>query len=285
MNRLLVPEDPRNTEFLRAFIQNGYRVENAESHEVARDGSPRIFLNNMVGILQEGQVLGAWGTQRDVTEQRHIEEIRRAEAHARFLSEASAVLASSLDYESTLRNVARLAVPTLADWCVVELAQPDGTLQRVETVTSSPEDAELARQARELGLEKEPQAEASPARHAFVHGRSTLVQDITPELLRASARTDAHLRLLNQAHICSFIAVPLMARGHAIGSAQLLQLPFRPALHPVELGLLEELARRAALARGERAAVPGGAGGHAPARRVPLHRQPRAEDAAHAAAA
>jgi len=74
MDKLLVREDPRNTEYLRTFIQNGYRIENAESREVARDGTAKIFINNLVGIVEGGLLLGAWGTQRDVTEQRHAEE-------------------------------------------------------------------------------------------------------------------------------------------------------------------------------------------------------------------
>jgi PAS domain S-box-containing protein len=247
LDKLMVSEDPRNTEFLRAFIENGYRIEDAESREVARDGSPRVFLNNMVGVLQDGRVLGAWGTQRDVTQQRHIEEeIRRAEANARFLSEASAVLASSLDYESTLRNVAQLAVPSLADWCIVDLAQPDGTLQRVETATSSPEDAERVLQARQFGLGRTTQPE-SPSRQAFLHGRSTLVQEVTPEHLRANARTDEQLQMLTQLHLRSFIAVPMMARGRALGVLSFLTSHSGRRFTNVELTLLEELARRAAL--------------------------------------
>jgi PAS domain S-box-containing protein len=74
MDKLLVREDPRNTEYLRAFIQSGYRIENAESREVARDGTPKVFLNNLVGIVEEGHLLGAWGIQREVTGQRRAEE-------------------------------------------------------------------------------------------------------------------------------------------------------------------------------------------------------------------
>jgi len=153
LDALLVREDPRNTEYLRAFIQSGYRIDGAESQEVAQDGTPRVFLNNLMGIVQGGHLQGAWGTQRDVTEQRHAEEeLKRAESHSRFLSEASAVLASSLDYEATLRNVARLAVPTLADWCLVDLMQDDGSFKRVEAVCAASEDAELAQQVQRAGV-------------------------------------------------------------------------------------------------------------------------------------
>src|SRR5262249_41157186 len=54
------------------------------------------------------------------------QEAEAAQRRASFKAEASAVLASSLDYATTLRNVAKLAVPRFADWCVVELAEPSG---------------------------------------------------------------------------------------------------------------------------------------------------------------
>ena len=67
----------------------------------------------------------AWGTQTDVTER------RRARKAQRFLAEASDMLASSLDYRETLSSVARLAVPTLADWCVVDVLDENGSLERL----------------------------------------------------------------------------------------------------------------------------------------------------------
>jgi PAS domain S-box-containing protein len=79
----LVPRsDPANLEYLRAFIASGYRLLDAESHEFDRHGKPRYFLNNLVGILQNGLVVRAWGTQRDVTDRKLAEEDRRATAQA-----------------------------------------------------------------------------------------------------------------------------------------------------------------------------------------------------------
>ncbi len=58
-----------------------------------------------------------------------VTERKRAEQRSAFLAQASAVLASSLDYEQTLRNVAQLAVPDIADWCAVDLADGEGGRQ------------------------------------------------------------------------------------------------------------------------------------------------------------
>lgn len=64
----LPPSNPENVAYLRSFIRSGYRLEDAESHEIDRYGKAKYFVNNLVGIFERGQLVGAWGTQRDVTE-------------------------------------------------------------------------------------------------------------------------------------------------------------------------------------------------------------------------
>jgi len=64
---LLVQDDPKNVEFLRAFIESDYHLSEAESHEKDAGGNDRYFLNNFVGIVEQGFLLRAWGTQRDIT--------------------------------------------------------------------------------------------------------------------------------------------------------------------------------------------------------------------------
>ena len=70
----LPPSNPENVAYLRSFIRSGYRLEDAESQEIDRYGQAKYFVNNLVGIFERGQLVGAWGTQRDVTEQRLANE-------------------------------------------------------------------------------------------------------------------------------------------------------------------------------------------------------------------
>jgi two-component system cell cycle sensor histidine kinase/response regulator CckA len=65
--QLLPPDDPRNVEYLRQFIANGYHLENAVSHERGLDGNQLIFANSLMGIIEHGCIVAAWGTQRDIT--------------------------------------------------------------------------------------------------------------------------------------------------------------------------------------------------------------------------
>jgi two-component system, cell cycle sensor histidine kinase and response regulator CckA len=74
LSDLLPRSDPRNLEFLNAFIHTGYRLTDAESHELNREGHERYFLNNLIGIVSDGHLVRAWGSQRDIT------SIKRAEA-------------------------------------------------------------------------------------------------------------------------------------------------------------------------------------------------------------
>jgi PAS domain S-box-containing protein len=67
------PTDEQNIAYLTAFIKSGYRLLNTESHEVDKKGNKKYFLNNLIGVVENGKVLRAWGTQRDVTEQQQTE--------------------------------------------------------------------------------------------------------------------------------------------------------------------------------------------------------------------
>jgi two-component system cell cycle sensor histidine kinase/response regulator CckA len=66
--------DPTNRQQILAFVRSGYRQVDSETHERDREGRPRVFLNNVVGIVEDGRLVRAWGSQRDVTEQRHLED-------------------------------------------------------------------------------------------------------------------------------------------------------------------------------------------------------------------
>src|SRR5438552_795961 len=66
--------DPANREQIRAFLRAGYRVSDSETREHDREGRVRVFLNNVVGFIEDGHLVRVWGTQRDVTDQRHLEE-------------------------------------------------------------------------------------------------------------------------------------------------------------------------------------------------------------------
>ncbi len=95
MTEMLLPDDPHNVELTRDYIRSRFRILDRESHEVDIHGNPKVFLNSLIGIVENGKLVRTWGIQRDVTEKVRLEESRRKaeealrerEAHFRLLVE------------------------------------------------------------------------------------------------------------------------------------------------------------------------------------------------------
>lgn len=176
----------------------------------------------------------------DITERKRVEESQR------FLVEAGVALSSSLDYRATLANVARLAVPYLADWCVVDVLEEDGFLDRVAVAHQDPEKVAWAHELQER-YPPDPDSSYGVGR-VLRTGRSELVADITEPLLEEAARDAEHREILQNLGLKSYLVVPLIARGRAFGTITLVVAGSRRRYGVADLELAEELARRAALA-------------------------------------
>src|SRR5207245_9690096 len=153
---------------------------------------------------------------------RLYEEERRARARSeaeqrrsRFLANVSALLATTLDYEATLRNLARLAVPELGDWCVIDMLGEQGQMRRVAVAHVVPAKEPLAWEL-ERRHAMRPEDAYSPARVART-GRAELVPEVTEALLAEAARDGAHPDLLHQLGLASHLCLPLVARGRTLG--------------------------------------------------------------------
>src|SRR5581483_2296074 len=188
----------------------------------------------------DGELIAAVTVIEDLT------AVKTAEMQTRILAESGRILASSLDYQQTLENVANLAVPALADWCVVDLI--DSHLRREHVVTAhfDPARVALAERAREIeGHDLDPN---SALVRVFRSGRSELVEEITDDLLVAGARSEEHLELLRELRIRSAIVVPMRVPARTLGVMTLVTAESRRQLGLEDLELAEQLARRAAVA-------------------------------------
>ena len=119
---------------------------------------------------------------------------READERRRFLLRAVDELNSSLDYETTLAAIARLAVPVLADWCGVDIVE-DGRVKRLATAHVDPN--KLAA-AIAIGKRYPPDPKSKTGVHEIVRtGEAQLIPEIPRELLTAAAVDEEHLRLID----------------------------------------------------------------------------------------
>jgi signal transduction histidine kinase len=171
---------------------------------------------------------------------------RSAARRFALLSEASVLLAGSLDYEATLRRVARLAVPDLADWCTVDVLGDDNRIERVAAAHDDPSHEETVRET----LRRYPMRLGEPRSVARVlrTGQSELQARITDAMLRASARDARHLESLRSLGAGSSMIVPLAARGRRLGALSFTVGRSRRRYGPADLVWAEDLGARAALA-------------------------------------
>jgi signal transduction histidine kinase len=170
---------------------------------------------------------------------------KREKDRLRFLSEASSVLSSSIDYEATLQQVAGLAVPGMADWCVVHVIE-NGVPTRVVTAHADPAMLELARDF----AQKYPE-EIHPERGlgaVLRTGKTEVYEHISDEMLVASARSPEHLTDIRSLGLTSSILVALRSRDKVLGALRLLAAGSGRYFSDSDIQLAEDLARRAAAA-------------------------------------
>ncbi len=196
-------------------------------------------------------ISAAKAAERERAELLDREQAARAAAEASqrrsaFLAEASSVLASSLDYEATLRAVARLAVPGMADWCVVDVADSEGVLQRLAVAHADPAKIAVVQELQE----RYPEDPKSPygAAEVFRSGNPQVLTEIPDLLLRAAARDDEHYRILSELGLESSLSVPLEARGRTIGVLTLVSSESGARYGPEDIAFARSLAHRASLA-------------------------------------
>jgi len=171
---------------------------------------------------------------------------KTAQLHERFLAQATETLMSSLDYQETLRNVAWLAVPELADWCVVDLVDELGARQQV--VAAHPDPAKLALAEQLRRHEPDPPNPNQGVGRVIRTGVSELYPDISGEMIAAGARDAEHLRLLQEVGFRSVLLVPLPARGRTLGVLTLVMAESRRRFDESDRDFAEQIADRAAIA-------------------------------------
>ncbi len=186
------------------------------------------------------------GTRLAVTSIEDVTAAKQAELRQAFLARVGEVLASSLDYAETLRRVARLAVPALADWCAVDIVDDRGLRHRLAVHHQEEEKVELAR-------ELERRFPADPASDTGVYGvlksgEPQVFGRITDEMIAATIDDPEHRELIRALGMRSVMIAPMKLRGRTIGAITLVSSETQRSFGDDDMDFAMELARRAAVA-------------------------------------
>jgi PAS domain S-box-containing protein len=180
-------------------------------------------------------------------ESRSRRQAETAQRRTAFLSDVSALLSSSLDYETTLASVARMVVPRIADWCIVELAN-DPRAPSIPIVVEHV-DASKVQTVREYRRRFPPDPHATRGvAHVIKTGTPELSPSVSDELREVDSYPPEQSRLLRELGVQSTIIVPMPARGRMLGAIVLMTSDSGRRFEQADLGMAEELGRRAALA-------------------------------------
>jgi serine phosphatase RsbU (regulator of sigma subunit)/PAS domain-containing protein len=207
-----------------------------------KDGGPQRWVRvKALPVFDEsGEAVLAINVMEDVTEEREAAEAQR------FLAEAGRILSSSLDYDTTITNVARLAVPRIGDWCAVDLLEEDGSTRPVVVAHVDPSKVEWAIEMREK-YPPDPTEDRGVYR-VLRTGESELYPVIPRELLVEAAVDEEHLRLIDEIGMRSAMTAPLIARGRTLGAITFVSAESGRLYDEDDLLLAEELAARCAIA-------------------------------------
>jgi PAS domain S-box-containing protein len=233
------PEDrERATEVWRTALatEKPYTIE-YRIHQ--RDGSYRWYRSRAVPILEDG-IIREWVGVFDDIEEEHLARQRHAA-----VDNALGVLGTSLDFEWNLAAVTRLVVPTLADYCSVDIVDEAGALRRVSSTHIDPRKEEVLRELwRKYPYQKDDRGVPSVVR--------TGVAEMTPVIdvndVVTYARTEEQRDMLLALAPRSFLCVPMISHGHVFGALALVYSDSGRTYSPIERAAVEQIAARAATA-------------------------------------
>src|SRR3954451_11092633 len=249
---------------IRTVYETGEPATDLEVEVATRrePGQVHIFNASYYPVRSpDGEIIGVGAVVADITERQRaqleqaqaLEREREARAtadaaerRARFLAEASALLDASLDHETTLQNVARLAVANMADWCGIDVVEPSGEIRSIVVAHKDPSKVEFAREINERYPPDPTSSTGVP--NVLRTGISELYSELPWEVGEQGARDADHLELIRQLQLHSVMIVPMVARGRTLGAITFVGAESGQTYYQSDLALAEELARRAAMA-------------------------------------
>ena len=225
---------------MKQALRNGGDLQ--VEYRIVRGGDQVRWLESRARLLTDshGGPAQLSGVSMDITQR------KRTEQDLRFLAQASAEFAIMVDIRPTFQRLAQLAVPTFADWCVVDLLDDDGELERVAVAHTDLEKASIAiALARRLPPDPDmPHGIWNVLRT----GRAEVIGDMRDNILSKRGWDPERLDALRKLGLRSYLGVPLVTQGKALGVITFISAESGRIYGEHDLALAADLARRAATA-------------------------------------
>lgn len=235
------PEDqPRVREAIEQTLRGGREYYEVDYRILTADGAVRyVAARGRLLCDDKGRPVRLIGICGDVTAK------KRAEQAQSFLADASRILATTLEPDEIVKRLARIAVPRLADWCVVFAVKEQGLIEPVQVTHRDKSKVEKVWEiVRRWHM---PDADG-PVAEAIGRERSVLIARVDYDLLARRAQDDDHLRLLESLNLHSVMIVPLKARGRVLGALTLIAAESKRTYDQATLRFAEDVAGWAVLA-------------------------------------
>jgi PAS domain S-box-containing protein len=248
---LIIPEDRHDEERqVLARIRRGEAVKHFETVRRRKDGTlfPVALTISPIRNLA-GTIIGASKIARDISDRKRAEaEAQIAHARTTFLAHATEALSRSLDYYTTLKAIAELAVPDIADWCAVDIKENDNRISRLAVAHVDPAKVEFAQELRRRY--EDPASPTSPA-SVIRTGIPAMIPEVTDAMIVAAAKGDEErVRLVRSLGLLSYICVPLSVGEETLGALTFATSTSGRRYSDEDLRFAEHVASRAALAVG-----------------------------------
>jgi GAF domain-containing protein len=198
----------------------------------------RLIAERVAGAIDRATLLDAERSARAAAE--------AAEGRMRLLLQAGETLGEETAVERRLEQIARLAVPKLADFCAIDLLEPDGSLRRV-ALAALDVDTERANWAVASRYRRDPLG-THPVWDVLRDAKPVIWGEVDPDRLQRLARNGEHLRRLLERGICAWMGVPLLVDGRVRGSMSFTDAESGRRFAPEDVATAEELAGRVAAA-------------------------------------
>lgn len=259
---IIPPENSDEFNNIMDKIRKGERLDHYQTKRVKKDGS-RIFVSVSISPIKDKfkRIIGASTIARDITRLKLMEEERdkllkneiklrekseKVGERLAFLSEASKILSSSLDYETILASIAGISVPFICDWCAIDLINENKKLKRVAVVHSDAKKKNYADQLQKI-FEDIPE-ESTNVYEVMRTGKSIFSPVVSAEHFQHGEINIELLSIIQALGLSSLIVAPLKSRGKIFGAITLVMRESNRTYDEDDLSFIEEIANRAAIA-------------------------------------